>query len=156
MTHSCYLNIFLKNAVVDIVLEIIHMRVFSFEKLTPIQLCCHSNIRKFSNKILDYIEILTILQKTFLFSCSSVLINSMESTEVDQGPVPGSRPSTAIYYIIFFIIFPFFFVNIFVALIIITFQEQGESELEDQNLDKNQVGVRSYPSTNDLHSIQYA
>jgi len=45
----------------------------------------------------------------------------------------------AIYYVIFFIIFPFFFVNIFVALIIITFQQQGDTELEDQNLDKNQV-----------------
>ncbi|KAF6039999.1 CACNA1A [Bugula neritina] len=44
----------------------------------------------------------------------------------------------AIYYVIFFIIFPFFFVNIFVALIIITFQQQGDTELEDQNLDKNQ------------------
>ena len=63
----------------------------------------------------------------------------MESTAVDQGPQPGSRPGMAIYYVIFFIIFPFFFVNIFVALIIITFQEQGEAELDDQNLDKNQV-----------------
>lgn len=63
----------------------------------------------------------------------------MEATEVDRGPEPGSQPAMAIYYVVFFIIFPFFFVNIFVALIIITFQEQGESELEDQNLDKNQV-----------------
>lgn len=63
----------------------------------------------------------------------------MEATSVDEGPRPGARPEMAIYYVIFFIIFPFFFVNIFVALIIITFQEQGDSELEDQNLDKNQV-----------------
>ena len=73
------------------------------------------------------------------YATCSVLINSMESTDVDEGPRPGSRPEMAIYYVIFFIIFPFFFVNIFVALIIITFQEQGDSELEDQNLDKNQV-----------------
>lgn len=39
----------------------------------------------------------------------------------------------------FFIVFPFFFVNIFVALIIITFQEQGEQELSEGDLDKNQV-----------------
>ena len=39
----------------------------------------------------------------------------------------------------FFIVFPFFFVNIFVALIIITFQEQGEAELSEGDLDKNQV-----------------
>lgn len=45
----------------------------------------------------------------------------------------------AIFYVVFFIVFPFFFVNIFVALIIITFQDQGEAELEDAQLDKNQV-----------------
>ena len=44
-----------------------------------------------------------------------------------------------VFYVIYFIIFPFFFLNIFVALIIITFQEQGEAELVDEELDKNQV-----------------
>ncbi len=43
------------------------------------------------------------------------------------------------FYVLFFIVFPFFFVNIFVALIIITFQEQGEAELSEGDLDKNQV-----------------
>lgn len=45
----------------------------------------------------------------------------------------------ALFYVMFFIVFPFFFVNIFVALIIITFQEQGEAELSEGDLDKNQV-----------------
>lgn len=45
----------------------------------------------------------------------------------------------AIFYIVYFIVFPFFFVNIFVALIIVTFQEQGEAELQDGGIDKNQV-----------------
>ena len=45
----------------------------------------------------------------------------------------------ALYYVSFFVVFPFFFVNIFMALIIITFQEEGEKELLDQELDKNQV-----------------
>jgi len=45
----------------------------------------------------------------------------------------------AIFYVVYFIVFPFFFINIFVALIIITFQEQGENELVDHELDKNQV-----------------
>ncbi|EJW83065.1 hypothetical protein WUBG_06024 [Wuchereria bancrofti] len=44
----------------------------------------------------------------------------------------------ALFYVMFFIVFPFFFVNIFVALIIITFQEQGEAELSEGDLDKNQ------------------
>ncbi|ELU14542.1 hypothetical protein CAPTEDRAFT_3624 [Capitella teleta] len=44
----------------------------------------------------------------------------------------------AVFYVVYFVVFPFFFINIFVALIIITFQEQGENELIDQDLDKNQ------------------
>ena len=63
----------------------------------------------------------------------------MDSTTEDEGPKPGSRMEMAIFYIVYFIVFPFFFINIFVALIIITFQEQGENELEDHELDKNQV-----------------
>lgn len=45
----------------------------------------------------------------------------------------------SIFYIVYFVVFPFFFVNIFVALIIITFQEQGEAELQDAEIEKNQV-----------------
>ena len=62
----------------------------------------------------------------------------MASTYEDQGPIPWYRTEQAIFYIVFFIVFPFFFVNIFVALIIITFQEQGEAELQDGEIDKNQ------------------
>lgn len=50
----------------------------------------------------------------------------------------------ALFYVMFFIVFPFFFVNIFVALIIITFQEQGEAELSEGDLDKNQVSENLY------------
>lgn len=57
----------------------------------------------------------------------------------DRGPIPNYRMEMAIFYIVYFIVFPFFFVNIFVALIIITFQEQGEAELQDGGIDKNQV-----------------
>ncbi|XP_061169673.1 voltage-dependent calcium channel type A subunit alpha-1-like [Saccostrea echinata] len=68
----------------------------------------------------------------------NILHHSMDSTYEDQGPKPGNRMEMAIFYVVFFIVFPFFFVNIFVALIIITFQDQGEAELEDAQLDKNQ------------------
>merc|ERR1719192_1768229 len=54
-----------------------------------------------------------------------------------MGPIPWYRTEQAIFYIVFFIVFPFFFVNIFVALIIVTFNELGEAELED-DMDKNQ------------------
>lgn len=62
----------------------------------------------------------------------------MDAVYEDHGPLPRFRIEMSLFYVIFFIVFPFFFVNIFVALIIITFQEQGEKELEEGELDKNQ------------------
>ena len=61
----------------------------------------------------------------------------MSSTYQDEGPIPWFRTEQCIFYIVFFVVFPFFFVNIFVALIIVTFNELGEAELED-DIDKNQ------------------
>lgn len=68
-----------------------------------------------------------------------VLQNSMAATYEDKGPIQNFRIEMSIFYIVYFVVFPFFFVNIFVALIIITFQEQGEAELQDGEIDKNQV-----------------
>ena len=68
-----------------------------------------------------------------------VLQQSMAVTYENQGPIPVYRIEMSIFYIVYFIVFPFFFVNIFVALIIITFQEQGEAELQEAEIDKNQV-----------------
>ncbi|XP_041974492.1 voltage-dependent calcium channel type A subunit alpha-1 isoform X3 [Aricia agestis] len=67
-----------------------------------------------------------------------VLQNSMAATYEDRGPIQNFRIEMSLFYIVYFIVFPFFFVNIFVALIIITFQEQGEAELQDGEIDKNQ------------------
>ena len=77
----------------------------------------------------------------------------MGATNKDEGPSPLYRTEMAIFYIVFFIVFPFFFVNIFVALIIITFQEQGEAELQDGEIDKNQVSIdrsSNCPETNQI------
>ncbi|XP_057324911.1 voltage-dependent calcium channel type A subunit alpha-1 isoform X2 [Microplitis mediator] len=67
-----------------------------------------------------------------------ILQHSMAATHEDEGPIHNFRIEMSIFYIVYFIVFPFFFVNIFVALIIITFQEQGEAELQDGEIDKNQ------------------
>ena len=67
-----------------------------------------------------------------------VLQHSMAATYEDEGPIPLFRIEMSIFYIVFFIVFPFFFVNIFVALVIVTFNELGEAELTD-DIDKNQV-----------------
>ena len=61
----------------------------------------------------------------------------MSSTYENEGPIPWFRTEQCIFYIVFFVVFPFFFVNIFVALIIVTFNELGEAELQD-DMDKNQ------------------
>lgn len=65
----------------------------------------------------------------------------MAASYENKGPIPYYRMEMAIFYIVYFVVFPFFFVNIFVALIIITFQEQGEAELQDGGIDKNQVFI---------------
>uniref|UniRef100_A0A8C6KJX9 Voltage-dependent P/Q-type calcium channel subunit alpha-1A n=1 Tax=Nothobranchius furzeri TaxID=105023 RepID=A0A8C6KJX9_NOTFU len=67
-----------------------------------------------------------------------VLKHSVDSTFEDQGPSPGYRMEMSIFYVVYFVVFPFFFVNIFVALIIITFQEQGDKMMEDYSLEKNE------------------
>jgi hypothetical protein len=82
-------------------------------------------------------ENIVLKQENFLFS--RVLQNSMAATYEDEGPIQNFRIEMSIFYVVYFVVFPFFFVNIFVALIIITFQEQGEAELQDGEIDKNQV-----------------
>ena len=73
-----------------------------------------------------------------MFVCYfSILQDSMASTYEEEGPKPWFRVEMSIFYIVFFVVFPFFFVNIFVALIIVTFNELGEAELQD-DMDKNQ------------------
>ena len=69
-----------------------------------------------------------------------VLKHSVDATYEDKGPSPGFRMETSIFYVVYFVVFPFFFVNIFVALIIITFQEQGDKAMAECSLEKNEVG----------------
>ncbi|CAF1093497.1 unnamed protein product [Rotaria sordida] len=68
----------------------------------------------------------------------TVLQHSIDATGINRGPQPGHRLEVAVFYVVYFIVFPFFFVNIFVALIIITFQDQGQKELEEAEINKNQ------------------
>ncbi|XP_031734152.1 voltage-dependent N-type calcium channel subunit alpha-1B-like isoform X1 [Anarrhichthys ocellatus] len=68
----------------------------------------------------------------------TVLKHSVDATFEDTGPSPGYRIEVSIFYVVYFVVFPFFFVNIFVALIIITFQEQGDKALSECSLEKNE------------------
>ena len=67
----------------------------------------------------------------------------MATGEKDMGPIENNNPGYAIYYISFVVVFSFFFLNIFVALIILTFQEEGEREIASCELDRNQVIIPS-------------
>ncbi len=52
------------------------------------------------------------------------------------------RPIVAAYFIIYIIVIAFFMVNIFVGFVIVTFQNEGEQEYKNCELDKNQVPHR--------------
>uniref|UniRef100_A0A4W6D0W6 Voltage-dependent calcium channel type A subunit alpha-1 n=1 Tax=Lates calcarifer TaxID=8187 RepID=A0A4W6D0W6_LATCA len=67
-----------------------------------------------------------------------VLQHSTDVTEENMGPSRGNRMEMSIFYVVYFVVFPFFFVNIFVALIIITFQEQGDKMIQECSLEKNE------------------
>lgn len=79
----------------------------------------------------------------------------MAATYEDTGPIQNFRIEMSIFYIVYFVVFPFFFVNIFVALIIITFQEQGEAELQDGEIDKNQVIMSTFFNLKRLMVLYY-
>lgn len=68
----------------------------------------------------------------------SLLYVSIDSNKENQGPVHNYRPIVAAYYIIYIIIIAFFMVNIFVGFVIVTFQNEGEQEYKNCELDKNQ------------------
>ncbi|XP_070515119.1 voltage-dependent calcium channel type A subunit alpha-1 isoform X18 [Cardiocondyla obscurior] len=98
--------------------------------------------RKWEHQSFHYDNVMVAMLTLFAVQTGEgwpqILQNSMAATYKDEGPVQNFRIEMSIFYIVYFIVFPFFFVNIFVALIIITFQEQGEAELQDGEIDKNQ------------------
>nr|XP_032525011.1 muscle calcium channel subunit alpha-1 [Danaus plexippus plexippus] len=67
-----------------------------------------------------------------------LLYVSIDSNAEDRGPITNFRPIVAAYYIIYIIIIAFFMVNIFVGFVIVTFQNEGEQEYKNCELDKNQ------------------
>ena len=77
--------------------------------------------------------------KFLLFCISSAMHRTIDATKLDQGPITNSNPQLCIYFIVFVIVFTFMIINIYVALIILTFQRQGERELTEGGLDRNQV-----------------
>uniref|UniRef100_A0AAQ4P2N9 Voltage-dependent L-type calcium channel subunit alpha n=1 Tax=Gasterosteus aculeatus aculeatus TaxID=481459 RepID=A0AAQ4P2N9_GASAC len=67
-----------------------------------------------------------------------LLYRAIDSHTEDVGPVYNYRVVISIFFIIYIIIIAFFMMNIFVGFVIVTFQEQGEQEYKNCELDKNQ------------------
>ncbi|XP_060107264.1 voltage-dependent N-type calcium channel subunit alpha-1B isoform X2 [Heteronotia binoei] len=98
--------------------------------------------RKWNKYEFHYDNVLWALLTLFTVSTGegwpTVLKHSVDATYENQGPSPGFRMEMSIFYVVYFVVFPFFFVNIFVALIIITFQEQGDKVMSECSLEKNE------------------
>jgi len=67
------------------------------------------------------------------------MYHTVDATAEDRGPIKDYQIQMSLYYVCFVVVFSFFFLNMFVALIIVTFQEQGEKEMDGCELDRNQV-----------------
>uniref|UniRef100_A0A8C4QA34 Voltage-dependent L-type calcium channel subunit alpha n=1 Tax=Eptatretus burgeri TaxID=7764 RepID=A0A8C4QA34_EPTBU len=68
----------------------------------------------------------------------ALLYKAIDSNAENYGPVYNHRVEISIFFIVYIIIIAFFMMNIFVGFVIITFQEQGEQEYKNCELDKNQ------------------
>ncbi|XP_036610092.1 voltage-dependent L-type calcium channel subunit alpha-1S [Trichosurus vulpecula] len=67
-----------------------------------------------------------------------LLYKAIDTHTEDMGPIYNNHVEMAIFFIIYIILIAFFMMNIFVGFIIVTFQEQGETEYKNCELDKNQ------------------
>ncbi|KAF7658265.1 hypothetical protein LDENG_00014960 [Lucifuga dentata] len=68
----------------------------------------------------------------------TLLYKAIDSNRENMGPIYNYRIEISIFFIIYIIVIAFFMMNIFVGFVIVTFQEQGEKEYKNCELDKNQ------------------
>ncbi|KAM8976679.1 voltage-dependent L-type calcium channel subunit alpha-1S [Pelodytes ibericus] len=67
-----------------------------------------------------------------------LLYTAIDSHSEDMGPIYNYRIEIAVFFIVYIILIAFFMMNIFVGFVIVTFQEQGEQEYKNCELNKNQ------------------
>ena len=68
-----------------------------------------------------------------------LLYKAIDANAEDEGPIYNYHVEISVFFIVYIIIIAFFMMNIFVGFVIVTFQEQGETEYKNCELDKNQV-----------------
>ena len=69
---------------------------------------------------------------------SSLLYQAIDSTQEYKGPIYNNRRAVSIFFVAYIVVIAFFMVNIFVGFVIVTFQNEGEQEYKNCDLDKNQ------------------
>uniref|UniRef100_A0A8D3D7C2 Voltage-dependent L-type calcium channel subunit alpha n=1 Tax=Scophthalmus maximus TaxID=52904 RepID=A0A8D3D7C2_SCOMX len=98
--------------------------------------------RNWENSDFNFDDVLQGMMALFAVSTfegwPGLLYRAIDSHAEDVGPVYNYRVVISIFFIIYIIIIAFFMMNIFVGFVIVTFQEQGEQEYKNCELDKNQ------------------
>ncbi|XP_030426074.1 voltage-dependent L-type calcium channel subunit alpha-1D isoform X5 [Gopherus evgoodei] len=98
--------------------------------------------RVWQNSDFNFDNVLSAMMALFTVSTfegwPALLYKAIDSNAENIGPVYNYRVEISIFFIIYIIIIAFFMMNIFVGFVIVTFQEQGEQEYKNCELDKNQ------------------
>uniref|UniRef100_A0A8C2LAF5 Voltage-dependent L-type calcium channel subunit alpha n=1 Tax=Cricetulus griseus TaxID=10029 RepID=A0A8C2LAF5_CRIGR len=98
--------------------------------------------RQWTHNDFHFDNVLSAMMSLFTVSTfegwPQLLYKAIDSNEEDTGPIYNNRVEMAIFFIIYIILIAFFMMNIFVGFVIVTFQEQGETEYKNCELDKNQ------------------
>ncbi|KAM8758670.1 voltage-dependent L-type calcium channel subunit alpha-1D isoform 9-T9 [Rhynchonycteris naso] len=98
--------------------------------------------RIWQNSDFNFDNVLSAMMALFTVSTfegwPELLYKAIDSNGENVGPIYNYRVEISIFFIIYIIIVAFFMMNIFVGFVIVTFQEQGEKEYKNCELDKNQ------------------
>uniref|UniRef100_A0A4W3H9V4 Voltage-dependent L-type calcium channel subunit alpha-1S-like n=1 Tax=Callorhinchus milii TaxID=7868 RepID=A0A4W3H9V4_CALMI len=98
--------------------------------------------RRWLNSDFNFDNVLSAMMALFTVSTfegwPQLLYKAIDSHNEDMGPIYNYRVGISIFFIIYIILIAFFMMNIFVGFVIVTFQEQGETEYKNCELDKNQ------------------
>ncbi|XP_073086823.1 voltage-dependent L-type calcium channel subunit alpha-1D isoform X8 [Manis javanica] len=98
--------------------------------------------RIWQNSDFNFDNVLSAMMALFTVSTfegwPALLYKAIDSNGENVGPIHNHRVEISVFFIIYIIIVAFFMMNIFVGFVIVTFQEQGEKEYKNCELDKNQ------------------
>ncbi|ERE64227.1 voltage-dependent L-type calcium channel subunit alpha-1F [Cricetulus griseus] len=98
--------------------------------------------RLWVNSDFNFDNVLSAMMALFTVSTfegwPALLYKAIDAHAEDEGPIYNYHVEISVFFIVYIIIIAFFMMNIFVGFVIVTFQEQGEKEYKNCELDKNQ------------------